>query len=58
MCGIFGVIGKADLEVAHRVARGMYHRGPDDSGTWIDTTHTALIWKNWAIHFCRTVILK
>ena len=40
MCGIFGVIGKADLELAHRVARGMYHRGPDDSGTWIDTTHT------------------
>ena len=40
MCGIFGVIGNTDLEVANRVSRGMYHRGPDDSGIWIDTTGT------------------
>jgi len=40
MCGVFGVIGTADAEVANRVSRGMYHRGPDDSGIWIDTTDT------------------
>jgi len=40
MCGIFGAIGTADSEVANRVSRGMYHRGPDDSGIWFDTTDT------------------
>ena len=40
MCGIFGIVGNADPEVADRVSRGMYHRGPDDNGIWFDTTDT------------------
>ena len=40
MCGVFGIVGSSDLEVANRVSRGMYHRGPDDNGIWFDTTNT------------------
>ena len=38
MCGIFGLIGSADQELGERIARCMYHRGPDDHGVWISTT--------------------
>ena len=40
MCGIFGVVGRADRELGERVARAIHHRGPDDSGVWIDKTDT------------------
>ena len=40
MCGIFGVVGRADRELGERVARAIHHRGPDDSGVWIDSTDT------------------
>ena len=40
MCGVFGIVGSSDSEVANRVSRGMYHRGPDDNGIWFDNTDT------------------
>jgi len=35
MCGIFGLIGKADHELGERIAQCLRHRGPDDHGVWI-----------------------
>lgn len=40
MCGIFGLIGRADLELGERVARCIHHRGPDDHGVWVSTIGT------------------
>ena len=38
MCGIFGLIGNADIELGERVAQCLHHRGPDDHGVWTSTT--------------------
>lgn len=38
MCGIFGMIGTANPEVAERVIVAMRHRGPDDQGIWLNQT--------------------
>src|SRR5467141_845613 len=38
MCGIAGIIGRLDelnLAALERMSDAMFHRGPDDSGTWI-----------------------
>lgn len=40
MCGIFGLVGRADRELGERVVRAIDHRGPDDSGVWVDSTDT------------------
>src|SRR5512134_1096016 len=37
MCGIFGLIGNADIELGERIAACMHHRGPDDHGVWRST---------------------
>ena len=37
MCGIFGMVGNVDNDIATRVCRSMHHRGPDDNGIWFDT---------------------
>jgi asparagine synthase (glutamine-hydrolysing) len=35
MCGITGVVGLRDEEIAATMVRRIAHRGPDDEGTWI-----------------------
>lgn len=40
MCGIFGLIGKADPELGERIAQCLHHRGPDDHGVWTSTVGT------------------
>lgn len=41
MCGVVGywsgASGALDADVARAMARQIHHRGPDDSGTWLDT---------------------
>ncbi len=46
MCGIFGVVGRADRELGGRVTRAIHHRGPDDSGVWVDSTDTPVTLAN------------
>src|SRR3954466_12708577 len=38
MCGFAGVVGRAppDLQLLHRMARHLIHRGPDGEGIWCD----------------------
>src|SRR3569832_2250307 len=39
MCGITGFLGASSsgsAVVADRMASALYHRGPDDSGVWVD----------------------
>ena len=36
MCGIVGVVGRADEGVIQAMTRAIAHRGPDDEGTWMD----------------------
>jgi asparagine synthase (glutamine-hydrolysing) len=44
MCGIVGFLGKAGrgeaalAEIAETMSRCLVHRGPDDSGVWVDET--------------------
>jgi len=40
MCGIFGLIGKADSVLGERLADCIQHRGPDDHGVWTSTQGT------------------
>ena len=35
MCGIAGVIGLRDREIATTMVRRIAHRGPDDEGIWL-----------------------
>lgn len=53
MCGIAGfwnTRGEASIEVATRMRDTLYHRGPDDCGTWIDETQgVALIHRRLSI---------
>ncbi len=35
MCGIFGIVGRADRELGERIAACIEHRGPDDHGVWV-----------------------
>jgi Asparagine synthase (glutamine-hydrolyzing) len=35
MCGIAGVVGLRDGEIAATMVRRIAHRGPDDEGTWL-----------------------
>ncbi len=35
MCGIAGFLGKGDTQTLLRMAATLSHRGPDDSGTWL-----------------------
>ena len=37
MCGIWGVVHIADQSLADTAARALYHRGPDDHGTYVST---------------------
>src|SRR5256885_1489626 len=37
MCGIWGVVNIADQRMAETAARSMFHRGPDDYGTYVAT---------------------
>ncbi len=46
MCGVFGLIGRADRELGERVARALQHRGPDDTGVWVDSTGTPVTLAN------------
>jgi asparagine synthase (glutamine-hydrolysing) len=46
MCGIFGLLGKADSELGESVARCLHHRGPDDHGVWVSTTGTPVTLAN------------
>lgn len=39
MCGICGFIGIGSEEDLDRMSARLVHRGPDDSGTWISSTH-------------------
>jgi asparagine synthase (glutamine-hydrolysing) len=44
MCGIAGAVGAVVPEVAEavsRMGRALFHRGPDDSGTWTDSRSVA-----------------
>lgn len=34
MCGIAGVVGRAEQNALERMAAALRHRGPDDRGTW------------------------
>ncbi len=36
MCGIAGMVGKADPNVIRRMTNAMIHRGPDGGGYWFD----------------------
>jgi asparagine synthase (glutamine-hydrolysing) len=36
MCGICGIWGKTDKPAVERMVGAMYHRGPDDNGTFFD----------------------
>ena len=46
MCGIFGVVGLADRELGERVALCLHHRGPDDSGVWVEQKGTPITLAN------------
>src|ERR1700687_2360943 len=35
MCGIAGVVGMRDREIATTMVRRIAHRGPDDEGIWL-----------------------
>ena len=37
MCGIAGVFGRQDEGALHLMAAALRHRGPDDSGIWMDS---------------------
>jgi asparagine synthase (glutamine-hydrolysing) len=39
MCGIAGVLGRIDASSLERMASMLHHRGPDDSGLWLDPIH-------------------
>jgi asparagine synthase (glutamine-hydrolysing) len=36
MCGICGILGHSDLAKTNRMIAAMHHRGPDDSGIYVD----------------------
>ncbi len=36
MCGIAGYMGRGNQEILTRMGEVLAHRGPDDSGTWVD----------------------
>ena len=36
MCGVFGMVGNSNRDIARRVCGAMHHRGPDDNGIWFD----------------------
>lgn len=36
MCGICGIWGKSDKPAVDKMVAAMYHRGPDDNGTYFD----------------------
>ena len=36
MCGIAGLLGRADEALVRRMAGALEHRGPDSDGFWID----------------------
>jgi asparagine synthase (glutamine-hydrolysing) len=36
MCGIVGFVGFTDVDLLHRMNREQRHRGPDDSGVYLD----------------------
>ena len=38
MCGIAGGYGRSDADVLDRMLESIYHRGPDESGTYMDET--------------------
>jgi asparagine synthase (glutamine-hydrolysing) len=40
MCGIFGLVGRADHELGERLADCLRHRGPDDRGVWTSESGT------------------
>lgn len=42
MCGIVGIIGKTNKELLHKMAESLIHRGPDDSGFYIEPNEVAL----------------
>jgi len=46
MCGVFGLVGRADHALGERVAGAIHHRGPDDSGVWVDSTDTPVTLAN------------
>jgi asparagine synthase (glutamine-hydrolysing) len=39
MCGIAGFSGTFDRALLERMGQALTHRGPDDSGTWLDKEH-------------------
>jgi asparagine synthase (glutamine-hydrolysing) len=41
MCGIAGMFGRPDLESLSQATQRLAHRGPDDSGSWIDPQQRA-----------------
>ncbi len=43
MCGIFGVIGKRDIEEIKTANRKISHRGPDAEGYWFDDGNSVAI---------------
>ena len=54
MCGIAGIFdGPPELDLggsARRMAAELVHRGPDDEGIWLDTSHgLALVHRRLAI---------
>ena len=42
MCGITGIIGKTNEELLHKMTESLIHRGPDDSGYYIEPNTVAL----------------
>ena len=36
MCGICGIVGRADTDVVAAMSATMAHRGPDDDGLYVD----------------------
>ncbi len=39
MCGISGIVGLADREIVVAMSKAMIHRGPDDHGTYVDSSN-------------------
>ncbi len=39
MCGISGIVGRADRDVVVAMSDAMKHRGPDDHGVFVDDRH-------------------
>jgi asparagine synthase (glutamine-hydrolysing) len=43
MCGIAGIVGISEQRVVEAMVSAMQHRGPDDSGIWIDDTKPVML---------------